>query len=673
MADKNAITITISGETKDLEKALQNAVNGLNKVTQAATDQNKQMSKGAKDTSASIIDEFKNIKNLSTGSFSALAENFISFALNPMTLAAGGAAAAIIGAFSLAKIGEENNKIAANFKFIAEQAGLNADALKEKLAGAAEGYADLEDVLPIAADSVLKLGKNAQSMGELFELSKNIALRTGKDVTQVFQDITNGVARQNEKILLANGIQLDSATIIKRYAEANGIAKERLSDAAKQQAILNEVLSQGKKKFGETGAEIAPIEGGTRRLALAMDDLKDAFAAIVNSKLGETFARIADGTAIGIKAVADFFTVPQGSDAIRERIQAIKDEMKGIKENKILYPEDVDFFNKQLNEANNKLLALQKVLLENEKIKKEGTAPKDLTTEEKTIAETPEERQARLDKINEIEAQQREVEVKAKLDHQAALQQIEDSGGTYEEKAAAKLALQQEYDNAEFESQVLKNQKIKDEDEKAAQNRLAVAKKSAKDQATLDAADVQRKKDETEAKKQIEANLWATSYNLAANNAEATKALQVAQAIRNTYEGATLALAKYPPPFGAIAAATTVALGLSQVAKITGAADGALVTGGAGSKTDDQPFMLSRGELVAPAKTFDEVVEGTAKERGYVKQGENNTDALLQQILDKLQTPTIIVNSDFLTDDNSINKLADRLREAVQFRGATLA
>jgi len=49
---------------------------------------------------------------------------------------------------------------------------------------------------------------------------------------------------------------------------------------------------------------------------------------------------------------------------------------------------------------------------------------------------------------------------------------------------------------------------------------------------------------------------------------EVGKAASVAQAIINTYEGATKAIAAYPPPFNAIAAAATIALGFAQVAKI---------------------------------------------------------------------------------------------------------
>ena len=51
-------------------------------------------------------------------------------------------------------------------------------------------------------------------------------------------------------------------------------------------------------------------------------------------------------------------------------------------------------------------------------------------------------------------------------------------------------------------------------------------------------------------------------------NSVAGKAIAVAKAIMSTYEGASKALGAYPPPFGAIAAAATVAAGLVNVKKI---------------------------------------------------------------------------------------------------------
>jgi chromosome segregation ATPase len=51
-------------------------------------------------------------------------------------------------------------------------------------------------------------------------------------------------------------------------------------------------------------------------------------------------------------------------------------------------------------------------------------------------------------------------------------------------------------------------------------------------------------------------------------NSVAGKAIAVAKAVMSTYEGATKALGAYPPPFGQIAAAATIAAGLINVKKI---------------------------------------------------------------------------------------------------------
>ena len=58
---------------------------------------------------------------------------------------------------------------------------------------------------------------------------------------------------------------------------------------------------------------------------------------------------------------------------------------------------------------------------------------------------------------------------------------------------------------------------------------------------------------------------------IAANNKKLfalNKAFQIAQAVMQTYQGATLAMSSYPPPLNFVMAAATVASGLSQVAQI---------------------------------------------------------------------------------------------------------
>lgn len=98
------------------------------------------------------------------------------------------------------------------------------------------------------------------------------------------------------------------------------------------------------------------------------------------------------------------------------------------------------------------------------------------------------------------------------------------------------------------------------------------------------------KKSELEKTQFALGNLQTVFGALAAQNKkafEANKALAIASALVNTYQGATKALATYPWPFGLIAAAAAVASGLAQVAAIrsqqySGRALGGPVMGGTG-------------------------------------------------------------------------------------------
>jgi len=89
-----------------------------------------------------------------------------------------------------------------------------------------------------------------------------------------------------------------------------------------------------------------------------------------------------------------------------------------------------------------------------------------------------------------------------------------------------------------------------------------------------------------QAKLAVISDALGTLAQAVGENTAAGKALAVAQAIINTYQGASLALATYPPPFGAIAAATVIAAGLLQVKKIVStkvpAPPGSKVGGGGG-------------------------------------------------------------------------------------------
>lgn len=84
---------------------------------------------------------------------------------------------------------------------------------------------------------------------------------------------------------------------------------------------------------------------------------------------------------------------------------------------------------------------------------------------------------------------------------------------------------------------------------------------------------------------------------------EAAKAFNIAQALMNTYAGATKALATYPWPFGLIAAAAAVASGLAQVAMIRSQTYSGRALGG--PVMNNTPYIVGESgpELFVPNTT----------------------------------------------------------------------
>lgn len=103
---------------------------------------------------------------------------------------------------------------------------------------------------------------------------------------------------------------------------------------------------------------------------------------------------------------------------------------------------------------------------------------------------------------------------------------------------------------------------------------------------------------------------------------EAAKAFNIANAIMNTYMGATKALATYPPPFNFIAAAAVVASGMAQVANIKSQSYSGRALGGPVNATS--PYMVGEnGPEVFVPKTSGQIVRN--EDLSKLGRGSNET------------------------------------------------
>lgn len=121
-------------------------------------------------------------------------------------------------------------------------------------------------------------------------------------------------------------------------------------------------------------------------------------------------------------------------------------------------------------------------------------------------------------------------------------------------------------------------------------------------------------------------------------------------------------------PIAAGLAAARIAFGAEQIANVTGAADGALVSGA--GRGDTQPFMLEPGELVAPRRNFNEVVDGVQTERsGVIDDIRTGLQTLLERPANNMQ---VTVEGDVLADEAYMDRFIEKLSDRLEFGNAKL-
>jgi hypothetical protein len=154
------------------------------------------------------------------------------------------------------------------------------------------------------------------------------------------------------------------------------------------------------------------------------------------------------------------------------------------------------------------------------------------------------------------------------------------------------------------------------------------------------------------------------------------KAAALAQNVISTAQGATSAYASLAPiPFvgpalGIAAAGALIAFGAERASNILAANQGGIVTGGVPG-IDSVPALLTPGELVVPEKNFDQVVGAV---RGEGQSGSSLDTAILQEISGKLDNVggQTIINGDVLSDEVFIDRLVEKINDAVSFRNLRL-
>lgn len=183
---------------------------------------------------------------------------------------------------------EEIKGVINQFEVLTEQAGIATDTLKEGMAKAAGGIIDDTNLLKIANESIVAMGKSAERLPELMNLARKATSVFGGDTEERFRSLTASISTLNLKALKQIGITVDADKAMRDYAKQLGVAKDELSEAGRKQAVLNAVLEAGSKQFGAISDSGQKTKTILSQIDVAFSDLKEAAQLAFEAIAGNT-------------------------------------------------------------------------------------------------------------------------------------------------------------------------------------------------------------------------------------------------------------------------------------------------------------------------------------------------------------------------------------------------
>ena len=275
----------VNKTTKEVEKSQKKQTETQKKSTKVAKDYDKQ-NKSVFQGNLSSAKSFSKM-NQTIGSDSGSSGLVGAYA----TLAANVFAAT--AAFNALRSASQVQQLEKGLETLGRSAGRNltvmADGFREA-AGFAVSYDQALRAISVGSSASF----SSTQIEGLAEVAKAAATALGRDVGDAVDRLTRGAAKLEPEILDELGIfvRLDDASA--KYAASLGVAASELTRFQQRQAFANEILEQGRRKFGEVGEEVDA--SAFDRLAATLADLSRTVLDFLNSVLDPLAGFLAENT-----------------------------------------------------------------------------------------------------------------------------------------------------------------------------------------------------------------------------------------------------------------------------------------------------------------------------------------------------------------------------------------
>lgn len=199
----------------------------------------------------------------------------LSSAIGLVSKAAGVVGIAVAGFAAIS--GKNVDLVKQSMDKLAASFGESGDVMLANLKRVSNGMVSDFDLMQASARAMV-LGLKPDEIVKYMEIAAASTKATGQSMTQAFDDITLGAARQSKLILDNLGIIIKLDDAYDQYAKKLGVTASELTEVQKKQAFTNAVMAAGDKQIKVLGNTTQGVLTENARLLATLQNKWDSFS-----------------------------------------------------------------------------------------------------------------------------------------------------------------------------------------------------------------------------------------------------------------------------------------------------------------------------------------------------------------------------------------------------------
>jgi hypothetical protein len=209
---------------------------------------------------------------------------------------------ALTAAFNALRRAAQVEDLARGLQFVGNVAGRDLKSAAERIREVTGAAVSMGEAMRTTAVGI-SAGFRTDQLEGLAKVAKGASIALGRDMGDALDRLTRGVAKLEPEILDELGILVRLDEAAQKYADQLGVSVESLTRFQRQQAFLNETLTQGEKKYGDIADQLNP--NAYDQLAAAVANLANSFLNFFNDTLKlSSFMNILANNTVGLAGVA---------------------------------------------------------------------------------------------------------------------------------------------------------------------------------------------------------------------------------------------------------------------------------------------------------------------------------------------------------------------------------